>query len=683
MDEIIQSIQPGKYDKIIEEICWGSNEVVIYAKELNCEINKEKDSRIFIISNGSIYLVKSKIGKQVDYYDELSIFSLTKMKISFVETPIKLTLEFNFFKVKIRNTESFEIAERINYMNQLVFYHRGSYNHYQLISTPENSFTKITKRPQKLTQSRILSLAHFYGTKFQTQILNVFDKWKESSLEPLTLTSNVLAEEAIKAFAEAISYDENLKMIILDSFEPKSLNIFLDILFDESFITHLSIVNYNNPPVNNFNFTGNIKLNELKFQNCSPLFILSLLNGFEEFEGEVKILTIVRSNLSFDDVISLFNIINKFKCFIGLLNLRFEDGSADSIPLNEFSTFLSTFDLKSLSISNSTIDISGICSSIFPNALGISQLSITKGRLFNMIDKNIFLSENINYLDISKSQIYPKALNSLLNSLFTRKRAHLFSLNLSEISSTSISNVIKAFDIQNPQPILAEFHFAGNDLSPSDTTELLNFLKTQKHLSYLNLSRCFIENTDTNLSILSNFVVNTNLKGLELNCRSNSSIGDSISSFFEAISGKNSLNTLIIRNSLMGDKGLSALLKMLTNDSKIKSINIDGSKPNNVNIFQSVYNQLINVERISYPRIDTDHLKTSLPKVFLNKPAPKPILMRLNEYENIDISNDHSFIMMDNLVLEMEKAINNIQNGSNNFEDAENLRRQLHEKSIV
>ena len=255
--------------------------------------------------------------------------------------------------------------------------------------------------------------------------------------------------------------------------------------------------------------------------------------------------------------------------------------------------------------------------------------------------------KSLNYIDISKSQINNETFGSFLKVVFGKPRKHLIALNLSELAtSSSMDDIIKCLDIKNPEPILSELNFFGNNLSPDNALNLFKFLRTQKHFQYLNISRCFNTDIPESLSHLSNYINESKLKCLELSCSTNNPLKEHTEKFFQDLTGKCQLSTITMERTQMGDKGLLALLELIKADKYISSISIDGALPETPEVFEKVYNSFISLERLASPKVDfTKHKKSvNLSRDLGKKQNPKNLVSRLNEYDLIELNSSPSIV---------------------------------------
>ncbi|KAH0788768.1 Adaptin N terminal region family protein [Histomonas meleagridis] len=557
----------------------------------------------------------------------------------------------------------------------------------RFLPTPEDiPRIDIRTRPMNLLQIRMMAIVHRAFTrrddsKFPFQCLQLLAQWDKHITPNLSLPSNFYVGNSAKQIAEAIAMEPDIKGLILDNFGPEKLNVFLSTIFSSSnSICRITIENYVDAPPDPFHLraTEKSKITEINFRNCAPNLIFGVLNGLKEFEGHIKTLCIGRSKLTSQHFQMLYKCLNEVSCFSTLIHLKLEEGTADMINIQELSEFLSTFKLRSLTLSRASIDISTICSSILPSTKSLKQLYLTSGRFFDQVNPDIIFPESLNYIDLSKVEINIEALSSLLKALFSKPRKHPIALNLSELATSgSPDDTLKCFDIKNPLPILTEFNYCGNELTPETSELLYNFLRTQKYLRYLNLSRCFNKRIDECLKRLSNFIIETKLSCLELSCGSSNPLKESAVQFFNDLKGKSQLTTLTMERTQMGDKGLLSFLEFMQSNPKLSSVGIDGALPTSPQVFEKVYNSFVSLERFTSPRLyDYPKFKkeVNLSKELSKKQNQKTLLARLNEYDLIDISvgAEHKE-PMELMMKFMNNLTNDVLNNKNQLVKKNNL----------
>lgn len=636
---------------------YGEQETIYYANEVTkLHLNGGKDMRILIITAGEIFFFKTHFGK-VELSMKFNILELEK--ISYIESSKITTASFKERPITVQSDDALLISNLLLTIFEICTYNVTAVPEVVIESTPPKALVKpvFQNRYPGSLSIRLLVLCHFYNQQFPLQCLQLIKEWDEKCNANFHIGSNFAPGNAAKAIGQAIAWDSGIKCFVLDNFAPGQLQLILQTLFSQSpFLTRLSIDNYKTPPMNPFNLPApeNTKIIEMAFRSSHSAVVFTVLGGLEKFAGRITTLTLSRIKLTPENFTNLYSLIHKFACFMNLKTLRLEDGSSDNVNLQEFAEYLSSSRLKSLSMSRSTTDISAVVSNIFPTLASVKSLSMIAGRLFDSMTMTDFVIPScLTLLDISRTQIYPAALNSFLKALFSKPRKELLTLVMNDLaSSVSSKEITDSFIFDGTQSLLAEFSYAGNELTPEDTKTMLSFLKTQKNLSYLNLSRCFKENIEESLSIVSGFIIETQLKGIEIGSDSTTAPKEKMLGFIESLTGKSQLSILNIEKSMMGDAGLQALQKFVTSNSKLTSINCDGIQPKSPELLHNAYETFVKVDRVQPPRLDIAFFKgkVKLPPQMQNKLAPLPQLQRIVSYENMNADVSQQIQPMDALV---------------------------------
>lgn len=649
---VYNRLPEGVLQRLANKFVWGPQELPVFGAEFrNVNVDSVREPKTFLLTYGALYVFKFKSNGHVILEGQFNLLDLSI--ITYIQ-PSSLGLAIGNSNISITKDNAVtDFLERILYMYGSYYYGNSKMmQRIKINSEPEGAIPKIDlgSRPKNLLQLRMIAFAHRDNTKFAFQCLTLVKNWDERPTPNLIIPQNFTAGFAVSAISEAIAVDNCVKNLTLDNFAPLQLDVVLKSIFEFSqTITKINLENYVESPAHQFvlSATYKSKINDLRFHNCNPVIILSVLEGLYSFEGEIRNLSISRCKLSAQHFIKIYECINKLPCMMGLCNFKIEEGTADSIDIKEFSNFLSTIYIKALTITRTFIDISKICCSIFPRTNGLKQLVLSTGRMFESIPSDLELPQSLNYIDISKSQINNETFGSFLKVVFGKPRKHLIALNLSELAtSSSMDDIIKCFDIKNPEPILSELNFFGNNLSPDNALNLFKFLRTQKHFQYLNISRCFNTDIPESLSHLSNYINESKLKCLELSCSTNNPLKEHTEKFFQDLTGKCQLSTITMERTQMGDKGLLALLELIKADKYISSISIDGALPETPEVFEKVYNSFISLERLASPKVDfTKHKKSvNLSRDLGKKQNPKNLVSRLNEYDLIELNSSPSIV---------------------------------------
>lgn len=654
----IISLPSNRLEKFISEFLWGSLETIYFASEVTkMHLKGGQDSRILIITIGSIYVFRSRSFAKNELANQYNLVDVEK--VTYIEPNIVTFLiknnEGQGSPLTLQSDNALDIARYILYLNQVCKYFCPEMGQAKVESTPPSALVlpRISNRPKNALQIRIVQLAHKYNQKFSLENLKLIADWDEKPQNKLKLSPQFSAfGPASLAVAQAIAMDPDAKNLLFDNFGHENILNIIQAIFERSkSLVRLSLDNYKDSPSEELVIKAPIskKLVEISFKNVHPAIMFPILNSLEKFSGRITVFSILRTKLPSDHFRILFDLINRFPCFIGLTNLRFEEGSATNMVLDDLSRFIPLIKVQTLAILSSAKDISSLCRGIFPRTQSIRKMNFALNQLYEMTNSDLSLPDSLSYLDISHSKIKTKSLTSFLNAIFTKPRDPLFTINMSDLDNSESPNehIVNSFNFLGIQPILAEINFSGNSLLPEQTKTLLNFLRTQKKLRYLNISRCFKEQIDESLKLVADFIIEAKLEELELSSSPNNPLQQHMTNFIRLLTKKRvQLSTLIISKSGMGDEGLLALKELVDGDrfSRLTSLDCDGACPQSVEVFCKCYQSFVKVDRLSFPRLDIEkinlqnsvsnsQLAAQLPQNLSSKLPPANLHARLTNYE--------------------------------------------------
>lgn len=695
MDQLIRPLillTQQQFEGISQEYFYGQQESICFAAKVRkIRQNGSEDTRYLVITVACIYVIRSRYGKGIPA-DEFNLVDI--QKISYIQPNIVTftTLDGKHsvpLAASIKSEYAQTIAQTITILNLVS---DPSYNKENITieSTPVGQihFPTIKGRIPEILQIRTMQLAHKFGNRISFDALSCIVDWDKNPNGPLKLTSSCNFGLTAKPFIHALAMETSLKSLILNDFANSQLSKVLKAIFLYSkSLIKLSIDEYQEPPSSAFDLISSYdsKISEISFKSCHTSVIFTILNGLKSFQGRIKVLTISQSKLTSDDFRNLFEILCTYPCFLSLTNLRIEDGAGDGIVIDDLSEFLTNSLLTIISISRSSHDITTLLNSIFLNSKSIRSVNSFNGRLFNQLSADIFVPITLRYIDISKSQVSTSAFGNFMKLLLTTRRHSLLTLNLSDLATSGSSEeIIKCFNVPDCQPILAELIYAGNEMQPDDVRQFIPFLKRQKYLRHLNLSRCFKIEIDESLGLLADYIIESKLPGFELNSVVGNNLKDHMTRFIESLIDKSSLETLIIEKSGMGDSGLDALRRFVLSNETISSISCDGSNPQTMDTFVSAYQTFIKcLDRIQNPKSDVALFgkKETLPIQFNSLIPPKTLNQRVVEYEQLDFSQPQRPV--NSLLNLMDSMSTSILNKSEDNIVEENDMVQIFKDSII
>jgi hypothetical protein len=531
-------------------------------------------------------------------------------RISYIQ-PDVVRMVFNHNQLAVQVPDAKVLAETILWLHRVVTFKMEELQSVVKVeSTPEKAVTYPTfsvRQPHSL-QLRMFTLGHHHNTKIPLTVPETVAEWDGRPQTVFKIPSDFQCGDGTRAIAHAIAWDSEVKSLVLAGVAAGTLNLFLQTLLSHSpFLTRVSLDDYVDPPKVEFDFGGRdrSKLSALSFRNCNTALLFAVLRGFGQFKGRIQTLTISKCKLMQDHFTALYKLIGTLPAFMGLTSLRLEEGSTDGIDLQQFGEFLSAPKLKYLSIGKSELDASNILSAIAPKLASVRSLFITNGRLLDTVQPGVVFSSSMVYLDISKTSVYPVSLGAFIRELVTKPRRQLLTLVLSDlITSTSSEQLMTAFDVRDGQPVLAELNYSGNELSPGSIAKLIEFLRTQKHVQYLCLSRCFRDHADSSLAVLAEYIVDARLQGLEINSDPSFPLGAALPRFLQRLTGRSMLYTLVCERTACGDAGLEAMRLFVESNPKLTALSCDGAAPTSAATFNRAYASFARIERLVAPRAD-------------------------------------------------------------------------------
>ena len=668
--------------KIQESLCQKS-ETIYYASEVTkLHEHGGKQTRILVITDGGVYvMVKPSKRKTVSIITNLE-------RVVYTEQENTLFFKFN----DNQKTFTFKSQHALRIGKTLLGIHRAitmkvdkwkrqvrvESNPEGKLEYPESTMTRV----QGSLRMRILALANEVNETIDNQTLSRIAQWDSKPVPDFRLVSDdkVKSDAAAGVIAKSLAYDSELRRLTLVGFCPQFLpSVLGNLTMNSQFLLALGLDGYKESVKGTLRLSAceRTRMEELSFRDCASDFIFDVMGGLKEFEGVIKIMTIVKCKLAKDKWAGFFNILAKTTCFVSLRRINFEEDTTDELDMESFCGFLGASKIVALSIGKASCDAGQLLESIGQTKGMLRQLYLRNGRLFKPVPASLQLSESILYLNLEHTQYEPEALTALFNAILTKPRSRLLTVHMKGMASARQGDIVKCFDIENIQSVLAELVFADNPLNPGNMPAFIDFLKTQKYLMHLDLSGCFKKDVDKCLSILADYVIESKLQGLELNSDKDP-LGPSLVKFLGSITGKCHLQTLSVRGSASGDEGLQALLKFVQSSPKMSSLSCDGCGPKSAEVFVAAYNEFQKLDMLDRPRIDEDAMKgkgASLPPDIACKNPPKTWLKRLGEYENFDVNSSAILQPMDALMSVMSLMVNAIKNPDceNNIFEQQNV----------
>jgi hypothetical protein len=516
-------------------------------------------------------------------------------------------------------------------------------NSVKVESTPEKAliYPDFVNRKPNALQIRMGVLAYHAKVKLPPDVFTVFSEWDAKTVPVLRVAPNFACGDAGKIVANALAWDADVKTLILPNAFVTSLNGFLQNLLSASpFLARLSLDDYVGATGGAFNLqvSSKSKLNDIAFRNCHPSLILAVLNGMKGFEGRITTVSLSHCKFSSENFQAFFKLVGTLPAFMSLANLRLEEGTADELDVNQLADFLSVPRIKNLSLSKCKVDLSRLLDVAASKMASVRSLFLVSGKLCEQLSSGVTFSSSLAYIDLTRAQVSPAAFGAFLREVATKPRRQPLALNVSELACAApTEELLSCFVIPDAQPVLAELNYSGNDLPDSHISKLLNFLRTQKFLMYLTISRCIKPAATGAWDQLAEFVIETRLAGLEIGGDPAAPLGSVIATFFDKLIGKAALHSLVGDRSRCGDSGLQAIARYVDSNPKLASLACDGTAPQNAAAFRKAYEVFARVERVATPRMDlASGAGITLPHEITAKQSPKSAPARLNEYESLN-----------------------------------------------
>ena len=607
-----------------------------------------KDKRILVLTYQYLSLVRVKTFGGVDRKHENSICELKKI---FFGEPETFTLTFEKETLSFSASYGKKICEMILYQHSVLFY--GQPNQLIVESNPQGVISSIRHqiRPYSLTSSRLLAFTYMNQTRPTNSSIKFFKDYDNRFTPTLKLTQLTSADSS-DAVGKIIGMDPDVKNLLLDNFNLKNIDLMLPAIFKYSnSITTIIFENYRDSPQQQFDLLPHERtgIKELSFKNCCFPFVSKVLNGMQKFSGRIISLKIERCKLTSAEIKELFELLHKYPAFMRIRFLYLNDGTVDQMDLHDFQMLLPKARyLKFLSINKTNVQTGAILKTIFQHAVALANISITNCNFLEPLEDDVQIPPCVSMIDISNNQITEEALRSLSNLMFLKPRRNAITFYASELASSATqSELLDAFLVENPRPVLTEFRWNRNELSPEDTERLLNFLRTQKTLKYLALSGCFVDDIPESFNYLSQFVKEGRIQGLELSSCPGPQYPPELVKLLKTFVGVQALQILNLERSMMGDEGLEVVQEIVDANHHMQSISCDGAKPKSLQVLMHFYEHIANVQHLTgvgVPRVDFASFQRSPSTIpgLKNKGPPSSATHRLILYEKVStqIKND-------------------------------------------
>ena len=630
--------------KIVEKVktvIQSDEDIIILEPVTKHHEHGGKDERILLLTSSNISLVRLKTFGGIERNHIYSIYKLTKL---FYAEPDSFILNFDKDQISISTKEAQKMCQIILYLHSVIFY--GSPSTLVIETQPQGLLTPVkhVTRPSSVFQTRLKCFAYIYHIKVHEKTLKFFKDMDSKPSPNLKLPASVITDTT-EMIGLLIGMDPDIKLLYLDNFSHKTLDVILPAIFaNTKSLNALTFDNYKEPPQKQFSLQTreNSKIAEISFKHSSFQFINTILSSMSKCGGRISSLKLESCQLAGANVKSIFDSLHKYPVFMRIKYLFLTDGVIDDMDLRDFSILLTRSRyLKFLSITKSSKETSAILKSIFRNATALANLAVTNCRFLEPLDEETEIPPCIAMIDISQNQISSEAMNSLSKAMFLKPRRNALTFYASELASSSTSSeLLDAFIVDNARPVLAEFRWSRNEMTPEDTEKLFNFMRTQSTLRYMTLSGCFVEQIPECFAHVTKFVQEGRLQGLELaTCPCVQYPGELVK-LLKTFVGVKPLQILNLERSEIGDQGLIALKQIIDANESFFSISCDGAKPSSLPSLLNFYEHISTVSHLTgvgIPRADFALFRKSpgMVQALRYKSPPSSATHRLTVYEKV------------------------------------------------
>jgi len=511
----------------------------------------------------------------------------------------------------------------------LVMTNRGLIGFYDSFEKPDfiDSWTNFN-RIKKVTQNQVLfefgNRTIFLEVNNADSVLNTVNSiiphfLKKSELQRLGIDfpSNGLklffrhsrfvelqGESAIKSDIELfrVFLMKHSKSLDLSQFTTPSVVHVLDCLEDYPYLESIYVPYYSNDQiiVKIFDYIG--KIPTLKVLSIESAQNISLFSSFKQYYNQKGLncaisLKFINSNLSGFQFKELNDImLKKGIQSISLINSSFGVFSPSVFSELKYlgmqsyheicDDFLSKMSqLTHISLVDCSLDV-GIVFEKFPITFCVQHIDLSKNFSSKEINTIPHSLETLVLDDIKWSNNSLRSLLTLCNCNRCLKVLSISNIEQSAIEWKSTNEGFKEVIESN----LTHIFWDGNPVS----NQFFQFLSNCGFLTTLSLCNCFDYKMKNEITLFSSMI--PKLKGLHtlyLIGSPSKSMKSGIISIIETIITHKSMKHINVSNNEVGDKSITRLSEMLTNENSLESMEIDGSNTSNLTI-------LLDLMRILY-----------------------------------------------------------------------------------
>lgn len=289
---------------------------------------------------------------------------------------------------------------------------------------------------------------------------------------------------------------------------------------------------------------------------------------------------------------------------ITILNL---DGTTN-LQLSEL--FSKTSNIQFISLANCDIDIGTTFYELSEASMQELTILNLSGNNFTTIptDKEIALPESFQKLILNNIQWADNSLSELFSFLFSHFPQGL-SLDFSNATASTdeFMNLFKFFD-NTPYNSLIGLSWCNNPIH----IDLLHFLQRNQQIHRLELDGCFDSNCAEIVAELCSFIeISTSLQYLSIIGTKTNHLGSQVVNIIQKCIGHKTIEVLNLSNSYGGDDALQYILPLLKGHGKVKIVDFEGLRCQNVDSFKQLLNDISKLHdrpQVSFPLKDIQKL---------------------------------------------------------------------------
>lgn len=624
---------------------WSQNEVPIAAINYVDTDSTDLNSRILVFSTAAFYKFKI-VEDEPELESNHSIITLTKIVY---KEPDDLTLEFNTNILKINCPDSFSLANSILKHYAIVFF---KIPNIELVveSVPENviQYKPLTKRPANLLQIRFIVFQNHYKSTFSVSGVKFVKEWDRSPNGIITLDGQFEKMQNSLSITNAMGWDPNLHTLNLKGFMTDIAPTFVSEVVNCSiFLKELNISQYMAPCKGEYNLIGGptCRLETITLTGNHPSVVMSFFHGLSNFDGRLNTIVINDCTLSAKDTAILLSFFTKYQCFKNLKSITLNGMSFEDVTQESFAALLSKLpSLNEFKLYSIEGDISQHVSLLIHHP-SLAHLDVQKSRIISSVSTEK-AGPNIDFINIKDCEIPADTFRDIATTILSEKREKPSVLGLQSFdrSHTSSEYLKPLIDI-NPAPNLIEFDWRQNPLDSNDVQLLIEFIKTQASLEFLNLRGCIRKHLTTSLPALADYICHSTITGIDFSADHLRGSPQYYIDFLNALLPAKQIRSLSIINMKLGDAGAQVALKLAQSLPQLEEISMDNIDISSKNVFVSVYTQLMdlsNVRSIQTPKKDFERLELQSDAATISKKvvtalkrmaSPKTFMQRLANYE--------------------------------------------------